>query len=123
MINLTKGLTQDIYFTGSEKITLTNPYFLFIFTNRITSEVVKFMATNISTTLRYDKFSLVVNTYFSTSTTGFYDYEIREKASISDLAVTGTIVESGYAYLNPSTAFTPTIYTGQSNTVTVYNGE
>ena len=122
MINLTKGETEVIYFTGSEKATLTNPFFLFIFTNRITGEVVKVMATNTSTTLRYDKFSMAVNTYFADVTDGFWQYEIRQKADDEDMAVTGTIVETGYMYLNPATAFEPTMYDGQSNTVITYNG-
>ena len=122
MINLTKGETEVIYFTGSEKATLTNPFFLFIFTNRITGEVVKVMATNTSTTLRYDKSSMAVNTYFADVTDGFWQYEIRQKADDEDMTVTGTIVETGYMYLNPATAFEPTMYAGQSNTVITYNG-
>jgi len=122
MIHLTKGLTQNIYFTGTEKITLTAPYFLFIFTNKITKELIKFMATNTSTTLRYDKFSMVVNTSFSTATTGFWEYEVRQKASAVDLVISGTIVETGYMYLNPATDFAPTEYTDQVNTFKTYNG-
>jgi len=122
MINLTLGQTENIYFTGTEKCTLTNPYFLFIFTNRITGEVVKWMATNTSTTARYDKASMVVNTYFISSTTEFWDYEVREKASISDMTIAGTIVESGYMKLNPATAFSPTEYADNDNTFVTYNG-
>ena len=123
MIHLRKGTTEVVYFTGTEKATLTAPYFLFVFTNRITGEVVKVMATNTSTTLRYDKFSLAVNTYFSTSTDGFYVYSIYEKALISDFTVSGTQVEIGYMYLKPTTDFAPTQYSEQSNTFKTYDGE
>ncbi len=123
MINLTKGQTEVIYFTGTEKATFTNPYFLFIFTNRITGDVVKWMATNTSTTARYDKAAMVVNTYFtSTSTDGLWDYEIRQKASNSDMTIAGTIVETGYMQLNPATAFEPTQYADNDNTFVTYNG-
>lgn len=122
MINLTKGNTQVIYFTGTEKITLTAPFFLFIFTNRVTLDVVKVMATNTSTTTRYDKFSMVVNTYFTDAVEGFWEYEIREKASNVDMTVAGTIVEEGFMYLNPATAFSPTEYDDQLNTFKTYNG-
>jgi hypothetical protein len=122
MINLTKGNTEIVYFTGTEKATLTNPYFLFIFTNRITLDTVKVMATNTSTTDRYDKFSLIVDDYFDGETDGFWEYEIREKASNVDMTVAGTIVETGYMVLNPAVAFEPTEYAEQSNEFTTYNG-
>ena len=64
MIILTKGDIKDLLFTGSESALLTSPYFLFVFTNRVTQEIVKFVATNSSTTLRYDKFTFEVNDYF-----------------------------------------------------------
>lgn len=122
MINLRKGNTEIIYFTGTENATLDNPYFLFIFTNRVTLDVVKFMGTNTSTTERYDKCSMVVNTYFTDATEGFWDYDIREKASNSDMTIAGTIVEQGFMYLRPATDFEPTEYADQTNTFKTYNG-
>jgi len=122
MLNLTKGQTQTIYFTGTEKATLTNPYFLFVFTHRLTGEVVKVMATNTSTTNRYNKFSLVINNSFNGVTNGIFSYSIYEKAVNTDLTLTGTIVESGYMQLNPAVDYTPTEYSGQTNTITTYNG-
>lgn len=122
MLNLTKGNTETVYFTGTENAALTNPYFLFVFTNEITQDVVKVMATNTSTTDRYDKFSLVVNTYFSTSTDGFYVYSIYEKADVDDMTVAGNIVEQGYMYLRAAVPFAPTEYSEQSNDFVTYNG-
>jgi len=122
MINLRKGNTEVIYFTGTENATLTNPYFLFIFTNRATKEVVKVMVTNTSTSSRYDKGSVVVNTYFSNQDNGLWDYEVREKASASDMTVSGTVVEQGFMLLKPATDFAPSVYDDQSNTFKTYNG-
>lgn len=122
MINIRKGNTEIVYFTGTEKVTLNNPYFLFVFTNRVTEEVVKVMATNTSTTSRYDKFSLVVNTYFINSTEGLWSYEVREKESVLDLSIDGVIVEQGYMYLSPTANFEPTEYSEQSNEFVTYNG-
>ena len=122
MINLRKGDTEIIYFTGTEKATLVNPYFLFIFTNRTTLDVVLFMGTNTSTTERYDKCSMAVNIYFTDATEGFWDYDIREKASSLDMTIAGTIVEQGFMYLRPSTDFEPTEYEDQSNIFKTYNG-
>lgn len=123
MINLQKGNTETVYFTGYEKATISNPYFLFVFTNRTTNDVVKVMAANTSTTRRYDKFSLTVNTYFSQKECGTWDYEVREKASSSDMTISGTIVETGYMNLIPETAFEPTEYTEQSTDFKVYKRE
>jgi hypothetical protein len=123
MINLTKGLTEIIYFTGTEKATLTAPNFLFTFTNRETLEVVIVPITNTSTTARYDKASIVVDSFFSTSTTGFYTYSIMEyTGSYPSSPTYGVVVETGYMYLNPATAFTPTEYAEQSNEFKTYNG-
>lgn len=123
MINLRKGATVTVYFTGTENAVLTDPYFLFVFTNQITSDVVKVMATNTSTTERFDKFSLAVNTYFSTSTDGTYIYSIYEKADDEDMTVAGNVVEQGYMYLRPATDFAPTEYSDNVNTFKTYNGE
>lgn len=122
MINLRKGNTETIYFTGTEKATLTNPYFLFIFTNRATKVEVKLMVTNTSTTERVDKATVVVNTSFGSSDPGLWSYDIREKASNVDMTVAGTIVEQGYMYLRPASDFEPTEYSGQDNEFKQYNG-
>lgn len=123
MINLTKGNTQFIYFTGTEKVTLSNPYFLFIFTNRATKAEVKVMFANVSTTGRYDKGSIIVNNYFSSSDLGLWSYEIREKALSTDTTTAGTIVETGLMYLRPATAFAPTEYEVTSNEFKQYGGQ
>lgn len=123
MINLRKGNTETIYFTGTEKATLTNPKFLFTFINRETEEEVIVPVTNTSTNARYDKSTIVVNTYFSTSTTGFYSYSIREfTGSYPSSPSYGVVVETGYMYLNPATDFEPTEYAEQSNEFKTYNG-
>lgn len=122
MINLTKGQTQDIIFTGTELATITNPYFLFVFTNRTTEEIVKFTIENTSSAKeRYDKFTLVVNDEFEDATPGFWEYEIREKASLNDEEISGTIVETGFMYLNGSNDAV-TEYSEQNNDFKVYDG-
>jgi hypothetical protein len=120
MINLTKGLTQTIYFTGTEKATISNPFFLFVFIHRVTGDVVKLMATNQSITGRYDKFAFTVNNYFNLKEEGFWSYTIHQKVSSSDLTVAGLIVEEGFMYLNPATAFEPTKYEEQNNNFVTY---
>jgi hypothetical protein len=123
MIVLTKGETKNIYFTGNESALLTNPYFLFVFTNRVTQDVVKFVVTNTSTTLRFDTFNLNVDSKFANSETGMWTYQIYEQASSTNTNSTGlNEVENGYMYLNSAITFEPTTYNEQSNTFITYNG-
>jgi hypothetical protein len=100
MIRLTKGQTQNIIVTLTEKQLLTNPNYLFIFTNRSANTEVKFVklnATDISAYKdRYNEFSIVVNTYFGSSLNGQYDYEIYEQTSTTNTNPAGlNMVESG----------------------------
>lgn len=120
MINLTKGNSESIYFTGTEKATISDPFFLFVFTHRLTEDVVKIMVTNESTNLRYDLATVVVNDYFTGYDDGLWKYQVIEKADDADLTVTGTVVEEGYMELNPATAFEPTEYSEQINTFVTY---
>lgn len=131
MINLRKGNTETIYFTGTEKATLTAPYFLFTFTNRVTTEEVKIFCVNTSTTARYDKFSIVVNTWFGNSTEGTWEYSIQEYTNdegrpqdyLLETSHFGVVVETGRMYLRPATAFAPTEYTEQPNAFKTYDGQ
>jgi hypothetical protein len=100
MIRLTKGQTQNIILTLTEKQLLTNPNYLFVFTNRSANTIVKFVklnATDISQYKdRYNEFSIVTNTNFGSSLNGQYDYEIYEQTSTTNTNPTGlNMVESG----------------------------
>ena len=112
MIQLTKGVTQFMYLTLTEKELLTNPNYLFVFRSRSTNTEVKFVLLN-NTDIslykdRYNKFSLVTNTYFNTSLIGQYTYEIYEQASSSNTNPSGlNMLESGIMMLNEAaTIFT-----------------
>ena len=119
MIQLTKGVTQFMYLTLTEKELLTNPNYLFVFRSRSTNTEVKFVLLN-NTDIslykdRYNKFSLVTNTYFNTSLIGQYTYEIYEQASSSNTNPTGlNMLESGIMMLNEAA----TIFTSYQTTDT-----
>lgn len=93
MIRLTKGVTQNIILTLTEKQLLTNPNYLFVFTNRSSNVIVKFVVLNGADTSlykdRYNKFSIVTNTNFSSALNGQYTYEIYEQASTSNTNISG----------------------------------
>jgi hypothetical protein len=114
MINLTKTLTQNIYLTLTEKQLLTAPNYLFRFINRSSNEEVKFVLLNATDTSlfkdRYNKFSIVTNTYFSTSVNGMYVYEVYEQAGTGTNITGLNMVESGIMMLD-STSNVFTNYT------------
>jgi hypothetical protein len=112
MIQLTKGATQFMYLTLTEKQLLSNPNYLFIFTNRSTNTDIQFILLNNADVSpykeRYNKFSLVTNTYFIASLVGQWTYFVYEQMSTSNTNPTGlNMLESGIMMLNQaSTIFT-----------------
>jgi hypothetical protein len=119
MIQLTKGATQFMYLTLTEKELLTNPNYLFIFTNRSSNVEVKFVLLNAADVSlfkdRYNKFSLVTNTYFGSSLIGQYDYQVYEQTSSSNTNPSGlNMLESGIMMLNEA----DNVYTSYQTTDT-----
>lgn len=115
MIRLTKGQTQNIILTLTEKELLTNPNYLFVFTNRSANTEVKFVRLNNTDVSqykdRYNEFSIVTNTNFATALNGQYDYEVYEQASTSNTNPAGlNMIESGIMEL-VGTPFNFTEYT------------
>lgn len=119
MIQLTKGATQYMYLTLTEKELLTNPNYLFLFRSRSTNTEVKFVLLNGADVSlfkeRYNKFNLTTNTYFNTSLIGQYTYEVYEQASTTNTNPTGlNMLESGIMMLNEAV----TVYTTYTTTDT-----
>jgi hypothetical protein len=105
MIQLTKGQTQYVYLTLTEKQTIASPNYLFTFKNRSTNNEVKFVllyAADVSLFKeRYNKFSIKVDKYFSSKPRGQWTYSIYEQTSTSNTDTTGlTLLESGIMWLN-----------------------
>jgi hypothetical protein len=108
VIRLTKGQTQNIILTLTEKQLLTSPNYLFIFENRSTNTDIKFVKLN-NTDIsaykeRYNEFSIVVNSYFNTALNGQYTYTIYEQTSTTNTNPTGlNLLESGIMELSGTT--------------------
>lgn len=120
MIHLTKGQTNTIILTLTEKQLLINPNYLFVFTNRSSNNVIKFVVLNTSDLSlfkdRYNEFSIVTNTNFSSALEGQYTYEVYEQASTTNTNITGlNKLETGIMWLSGSTM----IY-NQYNTTDTY---
>jgi hypothetical protein len=119
MIQLTKGQTQFIYLTLTEKQLLQSPNYLFVFTNRSSNQQVKFVKLNNTDVSqykdRYNKFQIIVNDYFSSSLNGQWDYQVYEQASPTNTNPAGlNMLESGIMMLNQSA----TIFTEYTTTDT-----
>lgn len=105
MIHLTKGQTNSIVLTLTEKQLLSNPNYLFVFTNRSSNLQVKFVKLYATDTSlykdRYNEFSIVTNTYFGSSLNGQYIYSIYEQASTSNTNPAGlNLLETGILELD-----------------------
>ena len=125
MLHFTKGQTETVILTLKEKATLSAPNYLFIFTSKVTNLEVKFVLLN-NTDLsnykdRFNKFSLVINTYFANVLPGEYGYTIYEQTSSSNLdpSLATGILETGQMALNNSTDFEFTTYNATTNTYKV----
>jgi hypothetical protein len=108
VIRLTKGQTQNIILTLTEKQLLTSPNYLFVFENRSTNTEIKFVklnATDISAYKdRFNEFSIIVNNYFNTALNGQYTYTIYEQTSTTNTNPTGlNLLESGIMELSGTT--------------------
>ncbi|CAB4121766.1 hypothetical protein UFOVP19_2 [uncultured Caudovirales phage] len=108
MIHLTKGETNTLILTLTEKQTLTSPNYLFVFTNRSSNNEIKFVVLSTSDTSlyknRYNKFSIITDTYFKKQLEGQYTYQVYEQASTTNTIVTGlNKLESGIMWLSGST--------------------
>jgi hypothetical protein len=104
MIHLTKGETNTIVMTLTEKQLLTNPNYLFVFTNRSSNCDIKFIQLYATDTSlykdRYNEFSITTNTHFKNELEGQYTYEVYEQASTTNLDITGlNKLETGIMWL------------------------
>ncbi len=124
MITIKKGNTETIVLTLTEKQTLVNPNYLFVFKSRMPEQIVSFVLLNAADTslykYRYNQFSLVVNNYFSNSPQGEWRYYIYEQSSATnkDETKTGGLLEEGIMRLNEAEAFSYVSYNVETEFIT-----
>lgn len=121
MIILQKGNNSEyIYCTPKEASGNIYGFYEFIFTNRVTNDSVSVFLEDSSPSKRYQKLHIDTDLIFSSYDTGFWKYEI--KGSEDGENADDAILESGFMYLYPENAFSPTKYNEQSNQFLTYNG-
>jgi hypothetical protein len=97
MLLITKGESKFWYLTLTEKVSISNPNFLFNLTNRVTEVETNVILTDISAyTERYNKFAVVEGTTF-TADAGEYEYKIYAQTSSVNLnpLLANELVEEG----------------------------
>ncbi len=123
MILITKGTTNTIRLTLSEKCDLPVPHFLFIFKNSVNGEQLAYILPDTSLfTERYNKFTFIEPTT-GELLEGFWTYDVYEQdnASNTDPDLASQLVETGVMKVVDSTTPTePTTYEGETTTTTVY---
>lgn len=105
MLQIIKGQLNEVIVTVSENVTISNPFFLWVFRLRQSPTVmVKCLAVNTSTvTVRYDSFNITdtanpdnMNGEIEFGTTGEWEYTVYQKAT-NDLTIPSdtAILETG----------------------------
>jgi hypothetical protein len=120
MLKLIKGQTSTIICTLTEKQTILDANYLFVFKNRSTNDVVSFVLVNgadISTNReRWNEFQVVVNNYFENENEGWYSYDVYEQESTTNTNTTGlNKIESGLMFLDDNTSVSYTQYSQNVN--------
>lgn len=111
MLRLTKGsASEKIIVTLTEKVTLAEPYFLFIFTHNLTGqEITKIFTPDDDESdypSRYNQFDVATVTLFANQPVGEWLYRAYEQASAvnTDPDLATGLVESGKLQLLPASA-------------------
>jgi hypothetical protein len=119
--------SEKVIVTLNELITLTDPYYLFVFTHVTTKDVVSIIRSTAQDESlypeRYNQFDIDTTTVFEDRHPGEWHYNIYEQSddTNTDVADTASLVEYGKMILYPATAYAPTKY-NESTTYKVYNG-
>lgn len=127
---INKGQNNFLIFTLSEKVTLTNPFYLFSFKHQVLMSSVNFIASDVSGfPTRYNKFLITETTgtvnltsgVVSLPETGFYEYAIYEQTSSSNLDISNTtgLLEIGMVKVESNLPIYRE-YDNQSKTIITY---
>jgi len=116
VINLYNTTIAKVCLTLNERVTITDPGYLFTFKPRAANDEVLIELVPTVVTDRYEQFEIDVDAVFSQCTTGLFQYEVREfempdpslfgEMSRLDYlkAIAGRILETGLMQLHKDTA-------------------
>lgn len=117
----------ELVLTLTEKVSLAVPYYLFVFAQVTTKDVVKIIK-SITDDIsgyqsRYNLFVINPSVVFASQQPGEWHYKIyeQESASNTDVSLTGAVLEYGKMILDRATDFEFTKY-NSATSYKVYNG-
>lgn len=107
MLTISEGVKTNVVVTLTEKVTITDPYFLFVFTHITTKTVVNIIKSSADDLSafpdRYNEFVIDGSLF---AHTGQWLYQVYEQESNTNTDTTGlSEVENGKADVVPSTSF------------------
>jgi hypothetical protein len=117
----------ELILTLTEKVTLTDPYYLFVFTHVTTKDVVAFVKSvaddESGFQSRYNKFTIDPSDVFEDKLPGEWHYKVYEQEDVenTDVALTGAEIECGKLMLLPAEDFEYDKYNSPTSFKT-YNG-
>jgi len=111
---------SDTIVTLTESTTLTNPYYLFVFTNVSTKVQYKINVNSASDASaykdRFNEFAFNTITLFASAQAGQFSYEVYEQSSSVNLNPSGlNLVECGKMLLQPATSLVKQGYAPTTN--------
>ena len=113
--------------TLTEYVTLSAPYYLFIFTHVTTKDVVAFVKAEVNDESdypkRYNQFTINAANVFAGKPTGEWHYKVHEQTSDVNIdpEAAGSLLEVGKLYLDKPTEFAYKQY-DSSTSYKAYNG-
>ena len=92
-------ITQNMVLTLTEKVTIAVPFYLFVFTNVSTRQVVTFNVSSTDDTSsaqsRYNQFAIPTSQVFTNGTVGQWQYKVYESAAPTTDPTGLNLVENG----------------------------
>jgi hypothetical protein len=119
--------SAELILTLTEKVTLTDPYYLFVFTHVTTKDVVAFVKSvaddESGFQSRYNKFTIDPSDVFEDKPVGQWHYKVYEQEDLenTDVTLAGDEIECGKLMLLVATEFEYDKY-NSATTYKSYNG-
>jgi hypothetical protein len=106
MLVITKGALNYLTVTLTEKVTIANPYYLFVLSGKSNQPVVKLLLSDISSyTYRYNQFQFTEGTDLTIPNSGDYTYQfIQKETANTTILSTDVVLESGIARVTAGNA-------------------
>ena len=117
----------ELILTLTELVTITEPFYLFVFTHVMTKDVVAFVMGEVDDESnypqRYNKFTIDASVVFAGKPTGEWHYEVYEQDNDTNTipGAAGGVLEYGKLILNRSTEFEYSQYESTTS-YKAYNG-